>query len=350
MMMSWMIAAALSALQGAEDGARTQELADKAYAKLEAGDLDGAAALFDEIVRLAPKSPASHLMRAEFRLFRRRQPAESLQDLDHAVASGASGTAASRAFQMRSEANMQLMKFGPAMEDAQKALAAEPKDVFARLNLCMVALRMGADEEAVKAAGRVLDVDPLNGWAHSLRAQANLRKGRLEEAWAGYQEALRLEPRNPMAWVCSALVRVAQGKPDEAIAQFEKGLAQTSVQYCGLWLWKLRLEKGDRDGARRALDEVLKSVHPDPSNAWYRAVAAHLAGTLSEDDLLKTAARGLPIEAAEWKTEALFFAGARRLADGDRAGAAERFGKAKAGAVFALETVMADLEIKRMQK
>ncbi len=348
-MLGLLAAAILAGLQDPAAERKALELLPDLIKKYEADDLDGVAEVLERMIKMAPASGTVLALRGEY-LLQRNRPEAAAKDLDRAFELGVDPAEELRYRLARAWARLGIVKHAAAMEDVTKILAKEPQSPQALFALAVLALRMGAHVEVVKASERLMAVDPKNGFAYGLRAQAHFQKGRLEEAVADYREALRLRPGEPIAASCLAVTLATQGNKVAALAAFEKDLAEGPMVYSGLWIWRLRLEGGEPDAALRALETVKKSAHVHDANPWHRRVAAHLAGELPEQDLLKAAAEGTPAEAAEHRTEALFFAGLRLLRAGDKAAAAERFRGAKAGAPWALESVLADLELKRLEK
>jgi lipoprotein NlpI len=83
--------------------------------------------------------------------------------------------------------------------------------------------------------------------------------------------------------------------------------------------------------ALRAARQLRERMEPFPTwaGAWYKHLLDYTCGTVSDEELLRLAGR------SRWnQCEAHYCIGVNRLADGDRAGAAEHFRQARDTHVF----------------
>jgi serine/threonine-protein kinase len=117
-----------------------------------------------------------------------------------------------------------LGRFGEAERSYRRAVALQPRNALAVLNLADACLLSGRRQEGLSLYSRVVELSRQDKSAGSdwqlasVRAQSLAHLGRRDEAVAAVQEALRLAPDNPQAAYEASLVYVLLG--DLASARF----------------------------------------------------------------------------------------------------------------------------------
>ena len=91
-------------------------------------------------------------------------------------------------------------------------------------------------------------------------------------------------------------------------------------------IWAAQTRLGEKEAADRGLSSFVAD-HPEQANPFYTEIDNFLLGKMSEKDLLAAADSGKEKKRPEQHCEAWYYAGLKRLLNGDKAGAAEAFRK-----------------------
>ena len=121
-------------------------------------------------------------------------------------------------------------RFGEAVEEQRRVLAADPGGTEAFLRLAEALLHEGRFAAAEVAAGAVLAAADFaaNGGlavAHAVRGAALEARGQGGDALAAYREAIRLQPRLLAAHVGCGRVLQLEGKSEAAVEAFRAAVA-----------------------------------------------------------------------------------------------------------------------------
>lgn len=111
----------------------------------------------------------------------------------------------------------------PALE---QALARQPKDLMALLQLALSQQNQERDDEALQTYDTLLRLQPAHADSHNNRAALWRRRGDLEQALAGFREALRLQPEHAEALHNLGSVLSELHRPEEALQAFRAALAR----------------------------------------------------------------------------------------------------------------------------
>lgn len=93
-------------------------------------------------------------------------------------------------------AHYDLRQFNPACHHLKLALAANPGNLLLAVRLCDASIYSDNDEEALYAAGVLLEQAPESPAAHNRLGCVLMHCRRLDEAGAAFNESLRLDPGN----------------------------------------------------------------------------------------------------------------------------------------------------------
>lgn len=248
---------------------------------------------------------------------------------------------------------------GPgAIADFTRAIEIDPKYVLAYYNRGLASPDLDA---AIADFTKALEIDPTFAAAYNTRGLARKSKGDLEGAIADYTKAVEIEPKYAAAFNNRGVARRAAGDDEGAIADFAKALVidpkhVASIRNRGYLLYNLRRWKealadframGDSDAVAlriwliRARLGEREDADRGLANRKRTRAARYLLGELAEEDYL----HGLDT------CEGWFYAGTKRLLDGDRKGAAELFRKCVAkGAKESVDYKSAAAELKELEK
>ncbi|HXZ25367.1 MAG TPA: tetratricopeptide repeat protein, partial [Nitrospiria bacterium] len=158
------------------------------------------------------------------------------------------------------------------------------------------------------------------------RGNAYERGGKIDQAIADYTKSIGIDPKRALAYYGRGIAYTGKGQFDLAIADFDKTIAMNPKhEYAYLRLLTATwLSKGKDD---KAIGELRHFVAADPTESWVRTLSRYYLGmdNLNEQSVLAQAGKGK--EAKERLCEAYFFLGVKRLAAGNREGAADYFTK-----------------------
>ncbi|MFT3867466.1 MAG: tetratricopeptide repeat protein [Nibricoccus sp.] len=216
--------------------------------------------------------------------------------------------------------------------------------------------KQGDFEAAIIEFSKAIELDAKNPSAYAARGNARVNIGALEDAIADFTQAIALDPSRRVPYINRAVARVDQGDLAGAIDDYTKAISldqKNAVVYRNRGC--VKLQKGDVEGARAdfqqavalatddaayqrfyllllglpqkpgAADAEFKNAVAGWKDGWKKSVGRFLAGELTEDGLMELAAQGTPKAVREQKCEGAYYAGAVRLAKGDKAAARAHF-------------------------
>jgi tetratricopeptide (TPR) repeat protein len=151
-----------------------------------------------------------------------------------------------------------------AQKEFEKAVAIDPKNLSAAVNLAGVYWNTGRLEDGLREYQRAIALDPVYATARMGYADALRALGRWEEAQQEYQRVLERRPDSAPAHHRLGTALLHQGLPEEAVAEFRKAteLEPTDAQYHAA-LGGTLLEQGRYDEAEASLLRALDLVPPN---------------------------------------------------------------------------------------
>ncbi len=164
-----------------------EDIFQKALALHQAGNLDQAAALYDELLARFPNH------------------ADTLN--------------------MRGAVELQRERFSSATPFFERAVSHAPLHGPAHTNLAASHLALGLWEKALASSDLALQADPSLAGAHTNRGHALARLERVTEAVGSYTRALEIQPRALDALKARAQICLDEGRGDEAISDCDRILA-----------------------------------------------------------------------------------------------------------------------------
>jgi tetratricopeptide (TPR) repeat protein len=225
-------------------------------------DLDGAAAAFEEAIRLDSAFAPAYV---DLAVLRRRQGDldGALDVLDQAeraeaVLPGLRELHADLHYQRGS----QRLRGGHsvlALADLNSAVRLRPNDPETLVRRAQALLSLGRPEDALTDIETALAAEPGHADALALRAALRLITSDDAEAWTDCEEALEADPGNYLARMTRGMARLALGMTDGALEDFEAALAahpQEPGPYLGRWEAFFRAER--YDDAEAACEEVMR--------------------------------------------------------------------------------------------
>jgi tetratricopeptide (TPR) repeat protein len=204
----------------------------------------------------------------------------------------------------------------PGNDCAHTLGASRFADQYAEL--ASIQFSLGDYEAAIRADESALDCMPRDASFHASIASANLSLGRVADARAAVERGHAIDPDNDSIQDVRARVDFVQERWADATARFRlatvSGKPRDFVDYheCFFWLAQRRA------GVPHPELPPLAGEPGDRKNRWPLPVLELLKGELTEDALVQVIrddAKG--DQQREWLTEALFYVGELRLAEGD---------------------------------
>jgi len=176
----------------------------------------------------------------------------------------------------------QEAKTAEAVEEYQRAIAADPRHAKAHDNLALALVELGRLDEAAAQFRTSLEIAP-RAEIHSDLGFTLARLGKADEARAEYRKALALDPSCASAHFNLAVALVQDGKLGEAESHYRKALPgrPTAEAHNGLGYVLAREDRTDD-----ALAEFRKAIEIDPK---FAPAYNNLADTLVKQGKLEEA-------------------------------------------------------------
>jgi lipoprotein NlpI len=162
-------------------------------------------------------------------------------------------------------------------------------------------------------------------------------------------KAIALNPKDGGAYHDRGCLRYNSHEFTDALVDFRKSCEFGSeVQdYSYYRVWLIRARSGEKEAATRELKRYLDNRKTGKPDDWASKVGRFLAGQSTESDFLKAAGDTNARTDQEHRCEAYFYAGSKRLIEGDKTTAADYFKKCVAADVRTFEEYQsAEAELK----
>jgi tetratricopeptide (TPR) repeat protein len=181
-----------------------------------------------------------------------------------------------------------FFRFDEAVQDYEKTIRLDPKNLeaYAKRGECWLA--MGKVDKASVDFTKALAIDPDDPVALCGRAVVSMQKGNLDDARRDVEKAMQLAPEYADAYLTSGYVETKRRKFEKAIADFNKAIELRGFSEPN-WLMArgdVWLESGN---CKKAIDDYTLALRIFPNDIYYqhRAKAWRAAGKigLAVDDL-----------------------------------------------------------------
>jgi lipoprotein NlpI len=171
-----------------------------------------------------------------------------------------------------------------------------------------------------------IKVDPKNVNAYNNRGTEKQNAGDVAGALADLSRAIEINPLEPDPYYNRGTIYFLKHDWKRALSDLRRHdeLNEEDEDAPPL-IWAIQARLGEKEAADRGLSSFVAD-HPAQTNAFYTEIDNFLLGKMSEQDLL--AAADSIQERPDQQCEAWYYAGLKRLLNGDKAGAAEAFRKA----------------------
>ncbi len=145
-----------------------------------------------------------------------------------------------------------------AERSCRQSLELEPESADGHRAYAVLLSDLGSHEQAIAEARRAVELEPLSLITRAIEGHVLIYAGRNDEALDRLRAALDLEPQFWIARLFIGKAHLARGEFLEALAEFEMAstLSGGNSETLSL-IGYTRARMNDRDGARRALEELL---------------------------------------------------------------------------------------------
>lgn len=199
---------------------QVEELLVQARAAHAAGDINRAAALYQQILTLDVKhlealSVMGMLLAEHGRL------QEGLQYIDKAVAAH---PGVARSHYHRGVILEHLQRFGDALQSYDKAISRDPQFAPAYVSRGIALERLGRLPEAMESFCAAISLNPAMHDAYFNYANTLVQTGRVEEAFRQYEQAVQLAPANPVYHANKGIACKILGRLSDAAAAYRQAV------------------------------------------------------------------------------------------------------------------------------
>lgn len=274
-----------------------------------------------------------------------------------------------------------------AIADLTKAIELKPDDFLAYNNRINVNIAKGDMGGALADYDKVIRLMPDNASVYEARGKLKNEMNNWGDAIADFNKAIKLNPNFDAAYVSRALAKIAQGDLDGAMADYNKAIEidpanaeashkrgclyynsheftnalvdfrrscelQSWVQsYSYFRVWLIRARNGETEAATSELKDYCNYRQTGTPGDWQSKIGSFLTGQLTEPDFFRAAENSDNKKDSEQHCEAYFYAGSKRLIEGDKATATDYFEKCVAtGIKTSTEYYSAAAELKFLKE
>jgi len=291
------------------------------------GDLAGALTNLDQTIGLKPGDAYAHVLRGTLKETR-GDLAGALADYNGAI--DELHFEVDFAYSNRGHAKAGLGDFPGAADDYGRAVALRADNVNAWLGRAGARQALGDYPRAQDDFSRAIGLKPgdFNAWLG--RGTVRQVLGDLAGARVDYDQVIQLQPDYAPVYFNRGCLHYDRGAFHEALSDFRQVCALDPAGlggYAHFRIWLTRARLGEADAATAELKDYWDHRPSGAPAGWPEKVAGLLSGRLAEPDFLQAAAVGGQKAVAEQPCEAFFYAGAKRLSQGDKTAAREYFQK-----------------------
>jgi len=180
-------------------------------------------------------------------------------------------------------------------------------------NLAAIRFEMGEFEAAIKANEAALACTPRAADVYADIASLRVNLGRIAEARTALERGRAIDPEDRSLANTRARIDFLEERWADATAQFRLAIAAdpsgelADYYECFFWLAQRRAGVGKPESPPR----------DDRPTAWPAPILDTLKGDLTEEQLVEAIREAAPDMRRQWLTEALYYVGELRLAQGD---------------------------------
>ncbi|HUE37687.1 MAG TPA: tetratricopeptide repeat protein [Candidatus Acidoferrum sp.] len=294
-------------------------------------DWDDALLDFGIAIRLDPANELAYSCRAGAELIQ-KDDGPALADASKAIESDPTDYLA---YRFRAHAKSSLKDRAGALADMDKAVELRSADASSYTERASIKILWDDFPGADADLQRALQMDPKNADAYAYRGNLERKLGNTDAALADFRRALQFASPAQAAEIDEfiGLLQSDLSQWNAALESYNRSLALDSGRdYVHFYIFLVRTRLGQAGVARTELEDWLQSVPFSKAHSWATSIGRFLAGDLAEQDFLAqaTATAKQPADVSSQTCEADYYIGMKYLLAGDKAVAADWFGKALA--------------------
>lgn len=267
----------------------------RAEARLMSGNIDGALADADDLVRRSVPSPVAHGIRAEAS-FAKGDAAVAVREMDQAVSLYPDAHLLCRRGVFRAQGG----DISGALSDFEAALEIDPQDVFVYWDRATVLIEHHDFERALIDLDRAISDGPRYAFLYDVRGIAKVALRRYDDAIEDFQTAIRVDPDLGSAYNNLAAAHYRQGDCEAARSTVNEARARGLEKHLVPALLEALKEASGNDKVDEAIGMLLDASRPAPDreaaahtlskSGSPRAVAALVSGLQSKEKSVRAAA------------------------------------------------------------
>ena len=193
----------------------------------------------------------------------------------------------------------------------------------------------GNFDGALMDCNDAIKIIPTASFSYSARATIKTQKSDFAGALVDYDRIIEINSTNPTivgpAYHRKGILNYILKKYNDAYANFQQACAYDpkNCDYYYFYIWLIREHWGDRESANKELQSYMENRKNGTNEDWQSKIGHFLIGQLTEQQLFSAAENSNSKTEQEQLCEAFFYAGSKRLIEGDKTGAEDDFQKCK---------------------
>jgi tetratricopeptide (TPR) repeat protein len=271
----------------------------------------------------------------------------------------------SSAYSNRARAESMLGHYEKAVADCDQAILLDPKNTNAYNSRGAANYKLERYADAIADYSKAIELDPAYALPYNNRGLAKQWLNDYRGAIADHTKAIELNPKYTNAYYSRALSFYLLQDWQASLADFRQLLARSpqgalaKSAHHFIWILRHRLippdqapadSQKEREAATAELKRFFASLPGSGVRDWPSRLADFLSGALTEQELLAAARTDDEKTTQGQLGEAHYFAGLKRLIEGDRAGAIKQWERAVALKAKTFESRAAAIELANVQK
>ncbi len=148
---------------------------------------------------------------------------------------------------------------------ARRSLALDPQDASGHFSLAAVLQVDGKQTDAIREAGRAIELNPSLDIAHVVLGRSQVLVGRLAEAKRSFDRVQQLNPRFSAAffWVYRGTLHYLEGEIEQAVALWERARTMGSFNGADRIMLVRTYESTGRHEDAQAIVQEIVSAYPE---------------------------------------------------------------------------------------
>lgn len=290
---------------------------NRAFIKQSRGDLNGALADYNEALSINPNIPLAYYNVALIKV-KQNYLDEAIADYNRALDLDPK---LAIAFYNRGVAKNTEGDIDGAIADFTQALSLDPKIALAFCDRGYVRQTRGDLDGALDDYSHAIALNPKLGSAFYNRGLIREQRSDLDGAIADNTAALALDPNDGLAYSNRALAEFGKGDLNAALADLRQVCTlaprDTGADMARLYIWLIGTEQNPRGTADEELSTSLLNDWNSPPEDLSSKIAGFLLGHINESELIADAASPDPSREPGQYCKVWYFAGMKRLFNGD---------------------------------